>query len=176
MSFFDVTDPTHLKLIPTRLQDSNDLPGAAETAEADAIAHYTFSTRDYPAYGAYFRQGDAAEQFPYVLSIPSTLPPSMSPISVNGATRIDDFTYVGLKGFDPDPALCDAELAAALRRAIAKIVRHRLAQWGTAANVQREWTNGGIGKDYRQNSEALFPDSWDAELARWDVRPHYEGC
>lgn len=175
--FFDVNNPDCLALIPLRLQDNQDLAGAAATAEADAIAEYTFTTRDLPAYAAYFRQGDDAQTFPYVMSVPSTLPPSMSPLSVNGATRIDDFTFVGLIGFNPDPSQCDPALADGLRRAIAKVIRWRLAQWATQANLQREWVTGSGGKgfDYRSDSESRFPGDWDSELSRWDVRLHYTG-
>ena len=176
--FFDVTDPDDLTLLPTRLRDNADLPSAAATAEDDVIAAFTFTTRDLPAYAAYYRQGDDAQTFPYVMSVPSTFPPSLSPLSVNGATRIDDFTFVGLVGFDPNPSLCDAALADGLRRAIAKVIRWRLAQWSTGANVQREWVtgSGGKGYDYVPNAQATFPDGWDSELSRWDVRLHYNGA
>lgn len=176
-SFFDVTDSDDLALLPRALQDNLDLAGVAATAEADAIAEYTFTTRNLPSYTAYYRQGDDVGSWPYILSAPSSLPPSVSPLNVNGATQIDDFTYVGLKGFDPDPMLCDVALADGLRRAIAKVIRWRLAQWGTQANLQREWVTGSGGKgfDYRSDSEARFPAGWDRELERWDVRLHHYG-
>ena len=83
------------------------------------------------------------------------------------------YKAVMLRGFDPDPEVCEPMLAFALVSTIAQVVNHRLFQQNVNSVQQGISSSGGAGSasvNYREDANARFPDGWSTWLVRFDTR------
>lgn len=149
MKYFDASaGSADLQLLPRQLRDHEDVGPAAVTAEADVIAHYTFSTAGSPS----FREGPAVPE---------------GAVLVAGTEDL----YVGLRGYAPDAAAAAAPLRDALTAEIARVIRWRLAQWARTPGLMMRYKTGPEGEQYTADAEARFGPGFGSALAPFDARP-----
>lgn len=161
-AYFDVTNVDHLATIPNQLRGDPDLPAIAGSAERDVINYYKFSMKTQPTFAHWYRLGSGV---PNGLFDPAAVPETDA-VLIDETNRV----YVGLRGYNLDASLADAGLAEALRYAIARVIRWRVAQWRrTPGFLQRG--GGGLQETYTQDSEDLLQTGFQRGLEIYDVRP-----
>lgn len=144
MPFFEFANPAHLALLPSKLAEEGELERLASLAEYDTINAYRVGVER------------SARDF-----------------------RLDaeayyegDYSFVCLRGFNPDPALCSVALKAALVREIARVIEWRMGQKNKNPTASYE---GGTEKlrqvTYRVDANSRLPEGFGVYLTPWDVRP-----
>jgi hypothetical protein len=127
-------------LLPTELRDHAELARVAAEVEADVLTRYTGTVRGTWGWLAAAGTG--------------------SPVAV---------TTVLLAGYDEDPELAEAGLAAALKRVVARVAAHRLQAAPLTLGVRSE-QRGSRSVVYDTSVDPLWPDAWARPLAPYDVR------
>ena len=154
MPYLDTANEEHLKLLPENVRGDGDLANIAAEAEADVIDHYTT------------RGDDAA---------PVSDPPYHA---TREATELTDAegdgigVYVYLRGYDPDPDQAEQNLAGAIRRGVAAVIRWRMKQWDKDPLHASEAGDAGTfsGFSYRRDAENPFPPGFSRYLCNFDTR------
>jgi len=147
--YFQTSDPDHLALLPTKLRGASELVDVAAEAERMVIDQFTAPAPDLLYTARLIRN----RQVTVVATVDGT----------------DILVY--LRGYAVDADAADANLALALRRAIANVIRWRLAQSRVDPIVASESSADG-SKTVTYRNEALdgMPDGWDDPLAPYDTR------
>lgn len=140
-SYFDVTNADDQKFIPVRLRTYDDLTAVAAMAEADVIEFYTVSTNETPD---------------LVLS--------------DDAVEVADDTFVCLRGYAVDADSASADLKAAMKMAIAALIRWKHAQWELNPMYSVEFKNG-MSTSIRESIKNLRSPGFTYHLRRFDLRP-----
>ena len=155
MPFFNPNpESPDLQRLPAGIRRDEELSVLAAECEAAVLAAFTITLAS-PVVGR-------AESYPIVSPAPT------------GAYALDATygVYLCLRGYDPDPTLCAAALAEALRQEIASVIRWRRAGWRADPLTQTESSSDGTKVvSYRDDKNAPFPQHFGMYLRPYDVRP-----
>lgn len=155
MAFLDLTvGSDDLQLLPASLRKDEDLAALVAECEAVLVAAFTRILRGGYSLATGYAWGPA--------------------IVPTGAYLVDaeSATYVFLRGYDPDPLVCEARLLAALKLEIAALVRWRRHQWRMNPQTSAESDgDGGKSLSYREDKNALTHPAFGAHLLPFDLRP-----
>ncbi len=154
--FFDASEGSQdLLLLPPASRTEDDLEALADAAEAEVLAAYTGTGQR-----VYAGVGDnvtLADLYP-------------------GAYVLDDSTdpalFVFLRGYNPDPLECEANLAAALKREIAHFIPYLAAKWRTNPLTAAESAgDGGKSVTFREDKNNPRPPGFGRYLRPFQVMP-----
>lgn len=152
MPFFDASSASTSDVttyLPKRLRDDADLARVAALAEQDVLEVYTVELKQQ-----YLDRPLAWWQSIYAYYL-----------SYNSA-------YLCLRGYDPDPAKCEPNLAKALKREIAEVVVWRMAQKDVNPLATSESATQALkGYSFREDKNSSLPPNFGYYLRRYDVRP-----
>lgn len=155
-AYFNVEEKTHLEMLPSSLRDNGDLKALAAEAEALVLARFTITSDAGPEY-----RSDST------LEVLDRAPHGVP----DGAVEIADGTYVILRLYDTDPSTASAVFAKAFRREVANLIRWLAPRWKKSPNVSSESAgDGAASKDYREDSEELYPPGFGAYLRPFKLR------
>lgn len=76
--------------------------------------------------------------------------------------------YITLRGFNPDPTLCEPNLALALKHTIVDVINWRCAQTQTN-ELERQRAGNGTTVTVRENANDSFPLRWRRRLNMFDL-------
>lgn len=143
MPYFDVADDDHKALLPDSIRGGAELENVAADAEADVIAAFTDTC-------------------------PSAS--SLDCVQLLDADGDGIGLYVCLKGYTTDPAEAEQNLAAAMRRSIAEVIRWKWPQRNREPSLSAESTDMGKSRTFRSDSEVPIPASALRWLVPYDSR------
>lgn len=153
--FFDTTNAVHIAMLPEGLAGDSDLANLAANVEAAVLAAYTVFAGS---------------------GVDSSISIYQRSVLPEGSYELLDAlgegigVFVCLRGFDPDPTLCESYFAAAMRREIADALRWRWAQWRGSMTSASEGKKDS-SKSYRRDTTDRLPPDFGSWLRPWDVRP-----
>lgn len=164
--YFDATNEFDTNLLPAALRTDSELLVLAQLVEADVIAHFT---RHVPSTAYTAREGVSDEpRFGDSGWVTDVVGEDVSNQAAPAGAVVPQIrVYLrGYKADAADPAV-DPNLKLALKRAIAEVIRWRLAQWKSEQQaLSSSADGGGKSRSYRDSADDPFPKGWD----RW-VRP-----
>ncbi len=143
MPYFDVNEATHTALLPDSIRGGSELTNVAADAEAEVIAAFT-DTR------------------------PSAS--SLDCVQLLDAAGDGIGRYVCLKGYTTDPDDAEQNLATAMRRSIAAVIRWKWPQRNREPSLASESTDMGKSRTFRSDSEAPIPAGALRWLMPYDTR------
>ena len=150
MAYFDATSETDLRLLPQAMKKNPELQRIADDAEADIVAAYT-DTMQRSTVGEY--RSDIFE-----------LADGKHGVFLRGYNS--DVTSA--TGYDADRNNWSG-FAAAMRRAVAKIVEHRLRYEGDDPSIVQE-TRGRRTVVRKRPVNQKYPSGWRDLLSLYDIR------
>lgn len=148
-TYFKPADPAHLALLPDKLRTATGLADVATEAERMAIDAFTAPAPEVLYTARLIRNRQAT----VVATVDGT----------------DILVY--LRGYAVDADAADPNLRLALRRAIANVIRWRLAQNRVDPIVASESSaDGSKTVTYRNDAQDGLPEGWDDPLGPYDTR------
>lgn len=154
MRFFNPNpESLDLQRLPKAMRGDEDLSVIAAECEAAVLSMFTVTLIG------------ALSLSPYALQVSSVPTGAYALDATNGM-------YLCLRGYDPNPALCNALLAEALRQEIAAVIRWRRTGWRGDPLTQSESSNDGSKVlSFRDDKNQPFPSTFGMYLRPFDVRP-----
>lgn len=141
-------NPNDLGSLPQALRDHSDLANVALMAEADVLAHFTTDRLEWTS-----ERSDPSWQ---------------EAVTLDEGTAVE--RYVLLRGYHVDPTLAPTAFAAAFRRAIATVIRWRVAQDEKKPNVTSEASGSKTSRSYRADAEHRLPPGFGLSLEPFRIR------
>lgn len=140
-------------LLPPDIRTDPELANVAPLAEADVIGMFTEAPPylNYTARAGQLADGIVSQEVQGVDISASVTGPQLR---------------VYLRGYAVDAAQADTNLAAAMKRTIAEVIRWRMNQWKREQGLSSSSDSVGKNRAYLENFQDAFPPEWD----RW-LRP-----
>lgn len=143
-AFFDVTVAGHLAILPEQLQDFDDIADLADDAESELLNLYTAALGN-PGSGNGYELLDAAG---------------------DGIGL-----YIYLIGYDPFTTDAEQNLADAIIRTVAKVMRWVFSQNKRDPALKSEFSSQGGSQTYRIDHEAPLPPNTIRRLKNFSSKP-----
>jgi hypothetical protein len=162
--FFDYTSPDDLKLIvPKVVRESALVADLAARVEEEVLERFT---RDTYQFDNPYPQRTAYTYYANSLAIGETV--AYGPL--RGAVKIGDFRFMLLRGYNADPAQCDALLARALKKEIADTLSWRIPRANRPQGVVATQSTKELqGATFSANASELFPPTFGQLVRHWQV-------